>query len=130
AVDGQLLKHVFVNLLQNAVDAVKDRSDGVVRVSSGVYTDESGLRQVWVAVADNGPGIPEDVRRKIFQPFFTTKPTGVGMGLPISDGIVRAHGGRMTVRSAPGRGTEVRIYLPLEQREHSVKVSVGQPVQR
>ncbi|NOZ55491.1 MAG: GAF domain-containing protein [Calditrichaeota bacterium] len=116
-VDGQLLKHVVVNLLQNAVDAVKEKAAGLVRVSSGVYTGEEGQRQVWIAVADNGPGIPEEARKKVFQPFFTTKSTGVGMGLPISDGIVRAHGGRMELRSRPGEGTEVRVYLPLRDQE-------------
>ena len=111
------MKHVIVNLLQNAVDAVKEKAAGLVRVSSGVYRGEGGQRQVWISVVDNGPGIPEEARKKVLQPFFTTKANGVGMGLPISDGIVRAHGGRMELRSRPGEGTEVRVYLPLEEQE-------------
>ncbi len=118
-VDSQLLKHVIVNLLQNAVDAVKEKATGVVRVSSGLYAGEGGQRHAWIAVADNGPGVPEEARKKIFQPFYTTKPTGVGMGLPISDGIVRAHGGRMELRSKAGEGTEVRVYLPLRNQDET-----------
>lgn len=68
-----------------------------------------------MTVKDNGGGIPEQVRDKIFQPFFTTKPTGsgTGLGLSLSYDIVKAHGGELKVKSKEGNGTEFSIQLPL-----------------
>ena len=69
-----------------------------------------------IIVADNGQGIPEQVRDKIFQPFFTTKPTGsgTGLGLSLSYDIIKAHGGTITVESAENSGTEFIIQIPLK----------------
>jgi signal transduction histidine kinase len=72
-----------------------------------------GPSGVAITVTDNGPGIPRDVRRKIFDPFFTTKAHGTGLGLPITKKHIEAHGGRLRVRSAPGRRTTFEILLPL-----------------
>ncbi|MCU0381974.1 MAG: HAMP domain-containing histidine kinase, partial [Chitinophagaceae bacterium] len=79
-----------------------------------VSTRKSG-DAIEIRVADNGMGIPEKLKDKIFQPFFTTKPTGqgTGLGLSISYDIVKAHGGHMEVHSVPGEGTEFRILLPV-----------------
>ena len=71
--------------------------------------------QVEIRVRDNGTGMPADVQAKIFQPFFTTKPTGVGTGLGLSlsfDIVTQGHGGTLTVESQPGQGTEFLITLP------------------
>ncbi|HET6223137.1 MAG TPA: response regulator, partial [Dongiaceae bacterium] len=70
--------------------------------------------QLRLTVADNGPGISAEIRSRIFEPFFTTKPAGVGtgVGLPLCLGIVEAHGGRMAIEDAPGRGASVLVLLP------------------
>ena len=66
-----------------------------------------------VTVRDSGPGIPADVRERIFTPFFTTKARGTGLGLPTAKRIVEAHGGSIAVRCPPGGGTTVEVALPL-----------------
>jgi PAS domain S-box-containing protein len=108
---AQRLEQVFLNLLVNAVQALPDgRADNEIRVT----LDQAASGEAIVQVADNGPGIPEDVRSRIFDPFFTTKPVGIGLGLGLSicHGIVSAHGGTISVESAPGRGTTFRVALP------------------
>jgi len=105
---GQL-NQVFLNLLMNACDAMKD--EGRIRIRS-----RKGPLGVRLEFADDGPGIPEDVRSRIFDPFFTTKPVGegTGLGLSLSHGIIERHGGVIAVESAPGEGTRFVIDLPLE----------------
>lgn len=102
----QLLQ-VFVNLVNNAFDAMEGR--GSLTVRSG--RDDSA---VWVSVQDTGSGIPPSVLPHIFEPFFTTKTDGrgTGLGLSIVHGIVRAHGGSVTVDTEVGRGTTFTIRLP------------------
>lgn len=106
--NGAQINQVFMNLLVNAAQAIEER--GEIRLANGV---EGG--EVWVEVADTGRGMTEDVRRRIFEPFFTTKPVGkgTGLGLSVSYNIVQKHGGRITVRSAPGEGSAFRVWLPL-----------------
>jgi len=67
-------------------------------------------------VADTGVGIPEGDLPKLFEPFFTTRATGTGLGLAISQGLVRQHGGAISVESQPDRGTTVTILIPVEKR--------------
>lgn len=104
----QDLQQVMVNLLVNAVHAIGD-SSGIIRVSSRDW-DGKGVA---LAVSDNGPGIPEALREKVFTPFFSTKDTGAGtgLGLSISYGLVRRYGGNITLESAPGEGTELCVWL-------------------
>lgn len=66
-----------------------------------------------VSIADRGPGIPLDNLKQVFEPLFTTKPEGMGMGLSIVRTIVEAHGGRLLIESQPGRGSLFRVNLPL-----------------
>jgi|HubBroStandDraft_1064217.scaffolds.fasta_scaffold00577_20 PAS domain S-box-containing protein len=105
------IEQVFLNLLVNAVQALPDdRPDNEIRVT--LRADETG--GVVVEVADNGPGIPDDIRARIFDPFFTTKRVGIGLGLGLSicHGIVTAHGGTIAVDSKLGAGSIFRVILP------------------
>jgi signal transduction histidine kinase len=104
------LEQVLLNLLINAGQAIPPGREGVVRVT----TRRRG-REIEIAVADDGCGMPPDVLERMFDPFFTTKPVGegTGLGLSISHEIVRRHGGRLRVESEVGRGTAVRIELPV-----------------
>jgi len=106
------LNQVFMNVLMNAGQAITER--GIVTVSTG-RTDDS----VWIAIGDDGMGIPEDVLPRIFDPFFTTKSigNGTGLGLSISHGIIAKHHGHIEMTSVPGQGTLVRIELPIQQQQ-------------
>jgi CheY-like chemotaxis protein len=104
--DESELREVLVNLVFNAVDAMPQ--GGTLTLS----TREAG-GAVEIAVADNGLGMPEEVRSRVFDPFFTTKgKAGMGLGLAVSYGIVRRHEGSIEVESEVGRGTTFRLRLP------------------
>ncbi len=123
------LRQVLVNLVMNACDAVEE-DGGHIRISAReVELDEADIaaihhsaaippgRYVQVEVADDGLGMDEEIRARIFDPFYTTKATGRGLGLAAVIGIVRGHGGVIGVESEPGRGTTFRVYLPaMEER--------------
>lgn len=102
------LQQVLLNLLNNAREALGNH--GEIRVETGLAADRPGW--VRMVVADSGPGIPPDVKPKIFVPFFTTKPGGTGLGLAISYRIVKDHGGSLEVWSEPAVGTTFTILLP------------------
>jgi two-component system sensor kinase FixL len=104
--DADQLKQVLLNLLQNAIDAMK--GEGRLNVTS-----RKQARVVEVRIEDNGPGIPESIQERIFDPFFTTKAEGTGLGLAISRTIVQEHGGQLTMQATPSRGTTFVIGLPL-----------------
>ncbi|MCG8421886.1 MAG: ATP-binding protein [Proteobacteria bacterium] len=106
--DAQLLSQVFVNLLSNACDASSPESRVVV---SAAATDH---KRAWIAVTDQGSGIPDEIREHIFDPFVTTKDPGQGsgLGLAITYSIVHEHGGDIWVDSEVGRGTSFVMYLP------------------
>jgi signal transduction histidine kinase len=112
------LGRVLLNLFGNAFYAVHQRQQSGkagYQPTVSVSTQQVGA-QVEICVRDNGTGIPAEVQAKIFQPFFTTKPTGEGTGLGLSlsyDIINKAHGGTLTVKSQPGNFTEFLISLPL-----------------
>jgi len=104
------LEQVFINLLTNARDAVADSPRKAIGISAAV-----GPAAVEIAVADTGHGIPPELEQRIFDPFFTTKEVGKGMGLGLSItyGIIKEHGGTISVVSAPGEGAAFLIHLPL-----------------
>jgi two-component system C4-dicarboxylate transport sensor histidine kinase DctB len=104
------LEQVFINLLTNARDALADSPRRAIRISGSVGEDA-----VEVTFADTGPGIPAGLERRIFDPFFTTKEVGkgTGLGLSITYGIIKEHGGTISVVSAPGEGAAFLIHLPL-----------------
>lgn len=104
--DSNALRQLFVNLLLNAGQAA------VCTVRTTIGTATAGDR-VTVVITDNGPGIPAEHLSRVGQPFFTTRAKGTGLGLPIARQIANAHGGSLEIVSEPGRGTEVRVTLPL-----------------
>ncbi|MFW6357256.1 MAG: sensor histidine kinase [bacterium] len=114
--DKQQLKQVFLNLIINALDAVEsvDR-DREVLVAVKKYLKTRGF--ILVSVKDNGEGIPEPVKARIFDPFFTTKPVGKGngLGLSVSQGIIKNHGGRIEVQSEEGEYTVFNVILPYDR---------------
>lgn len=103
--DAELLKIVFQNLFINAGQATQGRGAIQVTIVPGSTTHE-------VRVVDNGPGIPPDVREKLFRPFFTTKARGSGLGLSIARRLLEAHGGTITVAPSESGGTAVSVSLP------------------
>ena len=107
------LNQIWGNLIDNALDAVPE--SGRVEVVAG---HES--RRVVVRIADNGPGIPAEIRDRIFDPFFTTKPAGLGtgLGLDIVRRLVQHNEGQISVESQPGR-TEFQVTLPIAETEGS-----------
>jgi signal transduction histidine kinase len=104
--DAEMLKIVFQNLMINGAHAMRGKGTLRVRVTSAESL-------CYVAFIDSGPGIPEDVRQKIFVPFFTTKSKGSGLGLPTVKRLVEAHRGEVAVECPPGGGTTVVIRLPI-----------------
>ncbi len=108
--DATQLQQVLVNLVKNAVQAMT--TGGTLTLQTGEAGDG-----VWVSVADTGGGIPQEQINRIFEPFYTTKKKGTGLGLMIVQRIVRAHNGRIELESNVGRGTTFRVWLPLHERK-------------
>ena len=108
--DATQLQQVLVNLVKNAMQAMT--TGGTLTLQTGETSDS-----VWVSVADTGGGIPQERINRIFEPFYTTKKKGTGLGLMIVQRIVRAHNGRIELESNVGRGTTFRIWLPLHERK-------------
>jgi len=124
--DSSQLRRLLANLIGNSVEALRDPS-GQVRVRAGeVDVDPMALdlyylgdqvaagRYAFIEVVDNGCGMDTGTQVRMFEPFFSTKFAGRGLGLPAVLGIVRAHGGTLNIYSEPDRGTRVRVLLPLE----------------
>ena len=111
AVDGDegQIRQVVVNLVVNAIQAMPGGGRLMLRTAAN-------HAEILLSVADTGTGMTEEVKEKIFLPFFTTKPIdqGTGLGLPVVHGIIKAHRGRIEVDSRPGRGTRFDVHLPFE----------------
>ena len=116
--DHHQLCQVVTNLLINALEALGGR--GVVRIRARAVTlDRDGQEPaVELRISDDGPGIASDVTERMFKPFFSTKPQGSGLGLPIVRNIVDAHDGRIDVTTEPGAGTTFTIVLPVAVPGH------------
>jgi signal transduction histidine kinase len=87
---------------------------GDVRLKTRLEPARGGTRYVVVRVRDDGRGVPEDVRSRIFEPFVTSKPGGTGLGLCIAAGIMARHGGRLTVEASSDKGTTVAVWIPAD----------------
>jgi len=121
----QDIGRVLLNLINNAYYAVGEKYkqnlngyDPLVTVTTKRCDDKPDGYQVEIKVADNGNGIPQKIVDKIFQPFFTTKPTGngTGLGLSLAYDIIKAHGGEIKVQTKEGEGTEFIILIPVNNR--------------
>jgi PAS domain S-box-containing protein len=115
--DKRYIKQALLNLVKNATAAMPD--GGKLRLAIELAGDE--LR---ITVADSGIGIPEDKLGKIFEPYFTTKENGTGLGLTLTYKIIKEHGGDIAVISRPGQGTTFTITLPVPQKEHRMITGV------
>lgn len=109
------INQVILNIIVNGAQAIAGPR-GRITVRTG-----SDSEHVWIEIADNGSGIPQEIQSRIFDPFFTTKPigSGTGLGLSLSYGIIQKHQGRIDVQSAPGIGTTFRIVLPIRHAHAS-----------
>ncbi|MGP1386015.1 MAG: ATP-binding protein [Thainema sp.] len=110
------LNQVFMNLLANAVDAFEAQAVNTSPTIT-IQTSREGENQICVQISDNGPGIPDAVRSRIFNPFFTTKPVGKGTGIGLSIShqiVVEKHGGQLACESSPSQGTTFTITLPIK----------------
>ncbi len=127
------LNQVFMNIISNAIDALDEYNqqrsfEEMKQLPSQIKISTKMLGDDWIAIhiADNGPGISEDVKAKVFEPFFTTKPVGKGTGLGLSIShqiIVEKHGGNLQCHSLPGKGTEFIIQIPTHQQQQISRVA-------
>ncbi|MCB9271229.1 MAG: GHKL domain-containing protein [Lewinellaceae bacterium] len=106
----QDIGRVILNIINNAFQAVQNEKNPIISVSTKQLNEHIEIR-----ITDNGPGIPDSIKDKIFQPFFTTKPTGqgTGLGLSLAYDIVKAHGGKLKMDTKEGEGSEFIIQLPV-----------------
>jgi signal transduction histidine kinase len=100
-VDVSLVEQVLINLVVNSIDAVKDREDARIILAA----DMNSNKKIIIKVADNGPGMSEEMLDKIFIPFFSTKKSGSGIGLSLCKQIMMLHHGNIHAQSAEGHGT-------------------------
>ena len=107
-IDRVQIEQVLFNLIRNAIEAMA----GQPRQELTVATHRLDGRMVEISVSDTGPGLPETVRERLFQPFVTTKAAGLGMGLSICRAIVQAHGGTLAAETNEAGGTVFRLSLP------------------
>ena len=113
AVDANQMKQVFINLMGNAVHAMN--KGGTLRIKTGLISEPGGgARDVVISFRDDGCGIPKSFVDRVFDPFFSSKGEGgTGLGLSVSYGIVKNHGGRLTLKSEEGKGSEFCVILPI-----------------
>jgi len=127
------MNQVFMNILANAIDAMDDwnRKRGLDEIKANpsvirICTEVSSNNCVTIRIKDNGPGMSEEVRRHVFNPFFTTKPPGKGTGIGLSISwqiVVEKHGGRLECISAPGSGAEFKIEIPIRHQSPVLSLS-------
>jgi signal transduction histidine kinase len=134
--DPTQMQQLAMNLVINAAEALEDEPGTVVVTTGATSLSPSETerlrgnfelrpgRYVWLEVRDNGCGMSEETSKKIFDPFFSTKFTGRGLGLSAVQGIVRGHKGALEVQSAPGRGTTFRVFIPAKHQSESTIIEV------
>jgi PAS domain S-box-containing protein len=111
--DSRTLEQVFTNLISNAIEAMS-KTGGTLAVRVSTNFEVVNNPQVEITISDNGPGIPDDIKDRVFEPFITNNPRGTGLGLAITKSIVTAHRGSISLNTFPG-GTVFKISLPALQ---------------
>jgi two-component system nitrogen regulation sensor histidine kinase NtrY len=106
--DREHLNSVFANLIKNGIQSIPSEREGIIKISLGIQSDK-----VLVSISDNGSGIPEDLRRKLFTPNFTTKSSGMGLGLSIAKKYIENANGRIWFESEADKGSVFFVELPL-----------------
>lgn len=125
-VDATQIEQVILNICLNALDAIEDQGKITIRTeltaTSNAHTGKDhSAREVCISISDDGSGMTEEVRERIFEPYYSTKiGSGVGLGLAMSDGIIKQHGGRIECESKTDWGTEFRIILPTGSDQSSL----------
>jgi len=114
--DRNMLRQVILNLSLNALEAMPD--GGALKLAAGERREDGGS-MIAISFVDDGEGIAKDKLEKIFNPFFTTKPGGTGLGLAVTHRIVEDHGGALEIDSEPGRGTRVTVLIPAERKDEA-----------
>jgi len=107
------VQQVILNLIRNAIEAMQETTQRQLTIATAQRDDEMAE----ISVIDTGPGIAPEITAQLFQPFVTTKPHGMGVGLSISRTIIEAHGGRLWAESNPGGGTIFRLTLKALSKE-------------
>ena len=121
-IDSDLMERVFTNLALNAYEAMGTAGGKLNVAVATSFDEEAGME---IAFQDSGPGIPAELREQIFNPFFTTKETGVGLGLSIVSKIVDDHHGWIHVTSEPGKGACFKVFLPIGESTDYANSSDG-----
>jgi C4-dicarboxylate-specific signal transduction histidine kinase len=111
-----MVEHAIANILRNAVDALENRPDGRIDISARRAGEMIDLH-----IADNGPGMDDDIAVNLFSPFITTKEKGTGLGLPLCRTMVEANGGKISLIRHDDRGTVFSITLPCAEPAHPIQ---------
>jgi PAS domain S-box-containing protein len=109
--DKELLRRVFTNIIENSLEAMPD--GGTLTINAKL-SRRKGLKGIKIEISDSGTGIDEETLKRLFEPYFSTKDSGVGLGLAISKKAIEEHKGEISVTSSPGKGTKITIWLPEE----------------
>ncbi len=111
--DYQRLSQVIINILKNSIEAIDSQNNGLIKIKNNIKNDNLNI-----IIEDNGSGISNKNLKKIKEPFYTTKNRGTGLGVSLSDEIIKAHNGSLLYESVLGKGTKVTIKLPLYGKEN------------
>lgn len=113
--NGMQLKQVLVNLLKNAIDAIKEKNEKIPGKIE-IFIEIEDLSTVSICISDNGCGMTYETLNHLFTPFYTTKTTGTGIGLPICKKIIEEHSGQIFITSKLGKGSTFKIVLPIHKK--------------
>jgi signal transduction histidine kinase len=110
--DPDMIKQVVMNLVLNAIESMGQ--DGDLKITTSISNEDPDNREFQISIADTGPGIPDDIRDSLFDPFVKGKDQGIGLGLSISQRITEQHHGWITASNNSGKGATFTIHLPMK----------------